>query len=59
MGGSLKAEEINEKSVTEDVTHGWYKDGKAAHPSVGSHRAGVHGMERREEIHLGQSAALR
>jgi [NiFe] hydrogenase large subunit len=35
VGGSLKAEEINEKSVTEDVTHGWYKDGKATHPSVG------------------------
>ena len=33
--GILKAEEINEKSVTEDVTHGWYKDGKAIHPSVG------------------------
>ena len=35
LGGGLKAEEINEKAVTEDVTHGWYKDGKAAHPSVG------------------------
>jgi [NiFe] hydrogenase large subunit len=35
VGGSLKAEEINEKAVTEDVTHGWYKDGKAMHPSVG------------------------
>ena len=35
IGGGLKAEEINEKAVTEDVTHGWYKDGKAAHPSVG------------------------
>ncbi len=35
IGGGLKAEEIKEKAVTEDVTHGWYKDGKAAHPSVG------------------------
>ena len=35
VGGSLKAEEINQKAVTEDVTHGWYKDSKAAHPSAG------------------------
>ena len=35
LGGGLKAEEINEKAVTEDVTHGWYKDGKALHPRVG------------------------
>lgn len=35
LDGSLKAQEIDQKVVTEDVTHGWYKDGQPAHPSVG------------------------
>jgi [NiFe] hydrogenase large subunit len=35
MNGSLKAEEIDQTTVTEDVTHGWYKDGQPTHPSVG------------------------
>ena len=35
MGGSLAAQEVDQQTVTEDVTHGWYKDGEALHPSVG------------------------
>jgi [NiFe] hydrogenase large subunit len=35
LNGSLKAEETEEKAVTEDVTHGWYKDGSPLHPSAG------------------------
>ncbi len=35
LDGILKAQEIDEKVVTEDVTHGWYKDGRPTHPSVG------------------------
>jgi [NiFe] hydrogenase large subunit len=35
MDGKLQAIEIDEKAVTEDVTHGWYKDSAPAHPSVG------------------------
>ncbi|HEY4485696.1 MAG TPA: nickel-dependent hydrogenase large subunit, partial [Nitrospiria bacterium] len=35
LDGILKAGEIDEKVVTEDVTHGWYKDGRPTHPSAG------------------------
>jgi [NiFe] hydrogenase large subunit len=35
MDCSFKAQEVDEKTVTEDVTHGWYKDGPPTHPSVG------------------------
>ncbi|HEY5595570.1 MAG TPA: nickel-dependent hydrogenase large subunit [Nitrospiria bacterium] len=35
MDGQLKALEIDQTTVTEDVTHGWYKDGKPSHPSIG------------------------
>jgi len=35
LDGGLKAVEVDEKRVTEDVTHSWYKDGKSLHPSQG------------------------
>jgi [NiFe] hydrogenase large subunit len=35
MDGSLQAQEVDQQAVTEDVTHGWYKDGAPQHPSVG------------------------
>jgi [NiFe] hydrogenase large subunit len=35
LNGSLVPQEIDQTTVTEDVTHGWYKNGPAAHPSVG------------------------
>jgi [NiFe] hydrogenase large subunit len=35
LDGSLKPQEVEQKIVTEDVTHGWYKDGKPLHPSAG------------------------
>jgi [NiFe] hydrogenase large subunit len=36
MKCSLKAEEIDQTAVTEDVVHGWYKDSPPVHPSVGT-----------------------
>ncbi|MBI3610785.1 MAG: nickel-dependent hydrogenase large subunit [Nitrospirae bacterium] len=35
LDGRLKALEIEPATITEDVTHGWYKDGKPTHPSMG------------------------
>lgn len=36
LDGVLKVQEVDQAVVTEDVTHGWYKDGPAQHPSVGT-----------------------
>ncbi|HLB03003.1 MAG TPA: nickel-dependent hydrogenase large subunit [Nitrospiria bacterium] len=36
LDGSLKAQEVDQTVITEDVTHGWYKDGQPQHPSVGT-----------------------
>jgi [NiFe] hydrogenase large subunit len=36
LDGVLKAQEVDQAVVTEDVTHGWYKDAPAQHPSVGT-----------------------
>ncbi|MBI3596464.1 MAG: nickel-dependent hydrogenase large subunit [Nitrospirae bacterium] len=35
MDCSFKAQEVDQKTVTEDVAHGWYKNGPPEHPSTG------------------------
>ncbi len=35
MNGKLKLVNMDEKKITEEVSHSWYKDGKPLHPSVG------------------------
>ena len=35
LDGSLQAREVDQQAVTEDVTHGWYKDSEPAHPAQG------------------------
>jgi [NiFe] hydrogenase large subunit len=35
LDGSLQAQEVDQQTITEDVTRAWYKDGKPVHPSVG------------------------
>ncbi len=35
LDGSLQLQATDELAVTEDVTHGWYKDDQPQHPSVG------------------------
>ena len=59
VGGSLKAEEINEKVGDRGCNPRLVQRRQGGAPERRDHRAGVHRMERRKEIHLGQSAALR
>jgi [NiFe] hydrogenase large subunit len=33
--GQIRHQEVDQRIVTEDVTHGWYKDRRPEHPSVG------------------------
>ena len=51
-----KVHEAKAEDVTEDTTHGWYKDGKPLNPAVGVDGAGLYRIRRKQEVHLGQGA---